>query len=119
MQIKRVILGFSRFLGGMLLIGFLASPLNSHAVTIVNEGPFTLSFYNNGETDGSGYTSAQNWTPEQINDVVLSVQTWSSVITDVPGRQVDVAGPVLFLLSSAARWMTGAVLVVDGGYSVG
>jgi NAD(P)-dependent dehydrogenase (short-subunit alcohol dehydrogenase family) len=34
------------------------------------------------------------------------------------GQPDDVAGPVLFLLSEEARWITGAVLVVDGGFSV-
>jgi NAD(P)-dependent dehydrogenase (short-subunit alcohol dehydrogenase family) len=33
------------------------------------------------------------------------------------GTPDDIAGPVLFLASDAARFVTGAVLVVDGGYS--
>ena len=33
------------------------------------------------------------------------------------GEPADVAGLVLFLLSDSARWMTGACLAVDGGYS--
>lgn len=32
------------------------------------------------------------------------------------GQPVDVAYPVLFLLSDASRWITGENLVVDGGY---
>jgi NAD(P)-dependent dehydrogenase (short-subunit alcohol dehydrogenase family) len=33
------------------------------------------------------------------------------------GTPEDIVGPVLFLASDAARFVTGAVLVVDGGYS--
>lgn len=35
------------------------------------------------------------------------------------GEPDDVAGPVLFLCSEAARFVTGVVLPVDGGYLVG
>lgn len=34
------------------------------------------------------------------------------------GEPVDVAGPVLFLTSSAASWITGQVLPIDGGFTV-
>ena len=34
------------------------------------------------------------------------------------GRPEDIAGPVLFLASDAARFVTGTCLAVDGGYSV-
>lgn len=33
------------------------------------------------------------------------------------GQPEDVAGPVAFLLSDAAKWITGTNLVVDGGYT--
>ncbi len=34
------------------------------------------------------------------------------------GRPEEIAGPVLFLCSPAAAFMTGAILPVDGGYSI-
>ena len=34
------------------------------------------------------------------------------------GNPEDVAGAVIYLLSDAARWVTGSVLNVDGGYGV-
>lgn len=33
------------------------------------------------------------------------------------GQPEDVAGPVCFLLSDGARWITGTTLVVDGGFT--
>ena len=32
------------------------------------------------------------------------------------GDAKDVAGPVMFLLSDASRWITGTNLIIDGGY---
>ena len=34
------------------------------------------------------------------------------------GQPEDIAAPVGFLLSDAARWMTGQTIVVDGGYTI-
>ena len=34
------------------------------------------------------------------------------------GEPDDLAGPAVFLLGDDSRWMTGASLVVDGGYTI-
>jgi NAD(P)-dependent dehydrogenase (short-subunit alcohol dehydrogenase family) len=34
------------------------------------------------------------------------------------GEPDDIAGPVLFLCSDLASWITGQVLMVDGGYTI-
>ena len=53
---------------------------------------------------------AENW-PE-------GVERWlNQVPLECLGNVADVANAVLFLLSSASRWVSGANLVVDGGMS--
>lgn len=47
----------------------------------------------------------------QAGDQVLEEGLSSGLIA----RPHDIAGPVLFLLSDDARWVTGAALIVDGG----
>jgi NAD(P)-dependent dehydrogenase (short-subunit alcohol dehydrogenase family) len=34
------------------------------------------------------------------------------------GEPADIAGPIAFLLSDAASWMTGQTIVVDGGFTI-
>ena len=51
----------------------------------------------------------------------LSEETFSAAEKDYPlglGEPSDVAGPAAFLLSDAAKWITGTALVADGGFTL-
>ena len=52
-------------------------------------------------------------------DPARSAQLLSRTAMGRWGRAEEVAGPVLFLCSEAASFITGAILPVDGGYLVG
>jgi NAD(P)-dependent dehydrogenase (short-subunit alcohol dehydrogenase family) len=52
-----------------------------------------------------------------VNDTERSSQVVGRTPLGRWGRPDDVVGPVLFLASDAARFVTGALLTVDGGYS--
>ena len=50
---------------------------------------------------------------------VLSEENFQKVIAMHPlgfGRPEDVAASINFLLADTARWITGSVLCVDGGF---
>ena len=51
-----------------------------------------------------------------VNDPVRSASILSRIPAGRWGTPEDVAGPVLFLASSAADYLSGAILPVDGGY---
>lgn len=56
-------------------------------------------------------------TKELQNDTVRSAALVSRTPLGRWGTPEEVAGPVLFLASDAASFMTGAIVPVDGGYS--
>jgi NAD(P)-dependent dehydrogenase (short-subunit alcohol dehydrogenase family) len=64
---------------------------------------------------------APGWIKTAITEPVFSDPARSAAVVDrTPlarwGEPRDVAGPVLFLCSAAAAFVTGAILPVDGGY---
>ena len=56
----------------------------------------------------------------EINeDPVLSVPRLATTPMGRFGQPIDIANGCLFLASDESGWMTGAELVIDGGYTVG
>lgn len=66
---------------------------------------------------------APGWIKTAMTDPLSNAPSRSQAIIDrTPlarwGEPADVAGPALFLCSPAAAFITGAILPVDGGYSI-
>jgi NAD(P)-dependent dehydrogenase (short-subunit alcohol dehydrogenase family) len=66
---------------------------------------------------------APGWIETDMNVVGRQNEAWNrQVLSSIPlgrwGRPEDVANAALFLCSPLASWITGAVLVIDGGQTV-
>ena len=66
---------------------------------------------------------APGWIATQLTQALQEdYQRSEAILSRTPlgrwGEPADVAGPVLFLASDAARFVTGVVLPVDGGYLI-
>jgi NAD(P)-dependent dehydrogenase (short-subunit alcohol dehydrogenase family) len=63
---------------------------------------------------------APGWIETEMNEQGRQMEDWNrTVVASIPlgrwGQPDDVAAAALFLCSPAASWITGSVLVVDGG----
>jgi gluconate 5-dehydrogenase len=67
---------------------------------------------------------APGWFHTAQNDVLYQDQKWVDYLIERipvkrPGEPRDLEGPVVFLASEASRYVTGQMLLVDGGISTG
>jgi NAD(P)-dependent dehydrogenase (short-subunit alcohol dehydrogenase family) len=65
---------------------------------------------------------APGWIKTEINDDYLSHGRGAAMKQKIPmgrfGEAADLDGPLLLLASDAARFITGATIVADGGQTV-
>lgn len=67
---------------------------------------------------------APGWFRTQQNDILYRDERWYEYICERipfgrPGKPNDLDGAVVFLASEASRYVTGQVLLVDGGFTTG
>jgi hypothetical protein len=82
---------------GFMVLGTIFGwvPLAEATSTVVNEGPFAITFHDLNDrarwdtNPANDLVSGQNWTFQQIDDVVASIRAWDSKIQNAPGRQIQ------------------------------
>ncbi len=102
------------FQGGITVPGYAAS---KGAI-----GQMTMAFANEWASKGvnvnaiaPGYISTDN-TEALRNDPERSASILSRIPAGRWGKADDFAGPTVFLASSASNYMSGAIMLVDGGW---
>ena len=77
---------------GLLCLAAFGSVARAAVVT-KSYGPFSVSFYNNGDTFidayNSSYTGTSDWTATQMSDIAAALSTWTANIGNKPGRQIN------------------------------
>lgn len=69
-------------------------------------------------------TLAPGWFKTEQNKVLYEDEGWVEYLSEHipllrPGRMEDLDGPLVFLASESSRYVTGQLLLVDGGISTG
>ena len=102
------------FSGGITVPAYTAS---KHAVAGVTKALANEWAKHNVQVNAiaPGYFSTDN-TEALRNDPTRSVEIMSRIPAQRWGAPKDLAGPVVFLASAASDYVTGHVLVVDGGW---
>jgi NAD(P)-dependent dehydrogenase (short-subunit alcohol dehydrogenase family) len=67
---------------------------------------------------------APGWFKTEQNKVMYEDPEWVAYLVERipvrrPGRPSDLEGPIVFLASDASEYVTGQILLVDGGFSTG
>lgn len=88
----------------------VAADLGRHGITVNAVAPGFIDTRMALLPDGSGHEHETDW----FRDIYLK---YGRILLGRAGLPEDVAGPVAFLCSEDARYITGQILLVDGGVS--
>lgn len=88
----------------------VAADLGRHGITVNAVAPGFIDTRMAHLPDGSGHEHDTDW----FKDIYLK---YGRILLGRAGRPEDIAGPVYFLCSDDAAYVTGQILLVDGGVS--
>lgn len=88
----------------------VAADLGRHGITVNAIAPGFIDTRMAHLPDGSGHEHDTDW----FQDIYLK---YGRILLGRAGTPEDIAGPVSFLCSDDARYITGQILLVDGGVS--
>jgi NAD(P)-dependent dehydrogenase (short-subunit alcohol dehydrogenase family) len=88
----------------------LAADLGAEGITVNALAPGFIDTRMALLPDGSGHEHDTDW----FKDIYLK---YGRILLGRAGKPEDIAGPAFFLCSDDSRYVTGQVLLVDGGVS--